>query len=53
MKLCVVQDDGHIYAEFSTEKFKKLLVESFKKTGDVVRAFERVQDELKNVVLHS
>ena len=52
MKLCVVMDDGTVYAEFNTRDFKRILKEEFNHTQDVERAFERVQERLKIVVSH-
>jgi len=52
MKLCVVVDDGSVYAEFNTKDFKRILKEEYIKVKDIDRALERVQERLKIAVMH-
>jgi hypothetical protein len=52
MKLVIVHEEkGDIYAEFETKDFRKVLIEEFKITQDVGRAFDRTCQRLKDVLL--
>lgn len=50
-RLSVLYDDNKVYAEFSPEDFKRVLIEEYSKVGDVDEAFERTVTLLKKKLL--